>query len=155
MSQDASLPDIEIVDPRIRQLYDYWLSKRGDRLYPARAAIDPLDFRYVLGDITLVEVGADRRTFTYRLYGSNLSARDGYDITGKTLDALPEAEYRERVRRAFTIAVDSGAPRHGIRDLVVDGRRRRFEFLVLPLASNGDDIDMLLSVQRYIERSAS
>jgi hypothetical protein len=155
MSDMPALPEIEIVDPCIRQLYDYWLSKRGERRYPARAEIDPLDFRYALGDVTLVEVGADRRSFTYRLHGSNLSARDGYDLTGKTLEAIPEAEYRERVRRGFTIAVDTGAPRHGIRDIVVDGRRRCFEYLILPLASDGNDIDMLLSVQRYIKRPAS
>jgi hypothetical protein len=143
-----------IVDPQIRRFVEYWRGRRADALYPARAALDPLDFAYVLGDVVLIEVtrgsadGAARWRFRYRLVGSKIVARDGYDLTGKFLDDLPEPEYRERVRATWTGVCETGAPAHHVRELVLDGRLRSYEVVVLPLAGNGSDIDMLISVQR-------
>ena len=143
-----------IVDPEIRRFVDYWEEKRGGAGYPARAALDPLDFKYVLGDVVLIEVrgpdaeDAQRWRFRYRLIGSNVVARDGYDLTGKTLDELPEPEYRECIRTTWTAVCETGRPAHFVRRLTLDRRLRCYEVVVLPLAGNGTDIDMLISVQR-------
>jgi hypothetical protein len=144
----------DIADPQIRRFVEYWQGKRGAARYPARAALDPIEFRYVLGDVVII--AAKRAApgsqfpwaFRYRLIGANVVARDGYDLTNKSLDDLPEPEYRERVRTTWTAVCDSGVPAHHIRDLHLDNRMRRYEAVVLPLASNGNDIDMLISVQR-------
>jgi hypothetical protein len=146
--------DDRILDPQIRRFVQYWRSKRGAAKYPARAALDPLEFRYVLGDVVVIEVrpsppgGSYRWSYRYRLVGANVAARDGYDLTGKTLDDLPEPQYRERVRSTWSEVCDSGQPAHYVRDSILDNRPRRYEVVVLPLASNGEDIDMLISVQR-------
>jgi PAS fold len=66
----------------------------------------------------------------------------------KTLEDLPEPEYRERVRQTWLEVCESGKPAHGIRELVLDQRLRCYEVVVLPLAGNGEDVDMLISVQR-------
>ena len=146
--------DERIADPEIRRFVEYWRRKRNGAKYPARAAIDPLDFRYVLGDVVLIAI--DRPSgergapwqFRYRLIGSNVVARDGYDLTSKTLDELPEPEYRERIRATWTEVCETGRPAHYVRELFLDQRLRRYEVVVMPLASNGHDIDMLISVQR-------
>ncbi len=143
-----------IVDPEIRRFVEYLRGKRGAGRHPARAALDPLDFRYVLGDVVIIEVHhapAGSRwpwNFKYRLIGTNVVARDGYDLTNKTLEDLPEPEYRERVRTTWMEVCETGTPAHHIRDLILDDRSRRYEVVVLPLARNGQDIDMLISVQR-------
>ena len=149
-----------IVDPEIRRFVEYLRSKRGEGTYLARAALDPLDFRYVLGDVVIIEAHrspAGSRwpwAFRYRLIGTNVVARDGYDLTNKSLDDLPEPEYRERVRTTWTEVCETGAPAHHVRDLILDDRARRYEVVVLPLASNGRDIDMLISVQRETKPAA-
>src|SRR5690348_1351198 len=51
--------DIKIIDPEVARFVEYWKAKRGDGRYPTRAALDPLEFRYVLGDVVLIE--AQRR----------------------------------------------------------------------------------------------
>ena len=146
--------DDEIVDPQIRRFVEYWRAKRGAATYPARAALDPLDFRYVLGDVVLIEVHKSAAEearpwdFRYRLIGSNVVARDGYNLTNKTLDELPEPEYRERIRATWTEVCETGTPAHYLRELVLDDRLRCYEVVVMPLAGNGQDIDMLISVQR-------
>ena len=161
MSDADADHDDRIVDPEIQRFVDYWHAKRGDAKYPARAAIDPLDFRYVLGDVVLIEAHKSIPgstwpwQFRYRLIGSNIVARDGYDLTGKTLDELPEPEYRERIRTTWMQVCQTGAPAHCVRKLVLDHRLRSYEVVVLPLANNGQDIDMLISVQRETPWPAS
>ncbi|HLJ18945.1 MAG TPA: PAS domain-containing protein [Stellaceae bacterium] len=154
----ASHRDFEfaIADEKTRRFFQYWREKRGDRKYPARADLDPVDFFYVLGDVVMVDAaraapgGRWPWAFRYRLVGTKIVQRDGYDLTGKPLDDLPEPEYRERVRATWLEACETGLPAHRVRDLLLDRRIRRYEVIVLPLASNGEDIDMLISVQRQL-----
>ena len=94
-------------------------------------------------------------SFRYRLVGANVVERDGYNLANKTLDDLPEPEYREQVRKTWLSVCETGKPAHGIRELVLDQRLRCYEVVVLPLASNGEDIDMLISVQRETRPAAA
>jgi len=152
--------EAQIVDSQIRQFVEYYRDKRGGGTYPSRTALDPLDFRYVLGDVVIIEAHRSAPTepwpwhFRYRLIGANVVERDGYDLTKKTLEDLPEPQYRERVRATWLEVCESGEPAHHIRELVLDHRMRRYEVVVLPLASNGEDIDMLISVQRETRPAA-
>lgn len=153
--------NIGIADQEIRRFVAYWRGKRGDAEFPRRADLDPIDFRYVLGDVVLIQVSRSPEgshwpwEFHYRLVGTNLVERDGYDLTNKSLDELPEPEYRERVRASFIEVCETRAPIHRTRELFLDHRVRRYEAVVLPLASNGHDIDMLITVQREMRRGAA
>jgi hypothetical protein len=148
--------DFAIADERIRRFFQYWLDKRGDRRYPARADLDPVDFPYILGDVAIVDVlrcppgSRWPLAFRHRLVGTKIVLRDGYDLTGKPLDDLPEPEYRERVRATWIEVCETGVPAHRVRELLLDRRMRRYEVVVMPLASNREDIDMLISVQRQL-----
>jgi hypothetical protein len=148
--------EFTIADERIRRFFQYWLNKRGDRKYPARTDLDPVDFPYVLGDVVIVEATRSPPgnrwpwTFRYRLVGTKIVQRDGYDLTGRSLEELPEPEYRDRVRATWMEACETGLPVHRVRELLLDRRMRRYEVVVLPLASNGEDIDMLISAQRQL-----
>lgn len=110
----------------------------------------------MLGDVALVDArrpspGAPARwNFRFRLVGTNLVMRDGYDLTGKSLDELPEPEYREQLRETWTLVCETGEPAHRKRDFHLDNRVRRYETVVLPLAGDGENIDMLVFVQRYL-----
>lgn len=152
-------PDSRIVDPAIRRFVEYWRGKRGAARFPARAALDPVEFHYVLGDVVLIEAGRAVPesefpwNFRYRLVGSNIAARDGYDLTRKMLDDLPEPEYRERIRTTWMEVCETGTPAHYVREILLDHRWRCYEVVVLPLAKNGQDIDMLISVQRETRRA--
>src|SRR5215207_542577 len=84
--------------PKIRRMHEYWLAKRADRLMPSRADIDPLELRDCLGSLCIVDVTADTPPrFRFRLDGSNLALSTGFDMTGKFLEEMPDAEYRRFV----------------------------------------------------------
>lgn len=155
----AAAADDRIIDPEIRRFVEYWHERRGAARYPARADLDPPDFRYVMGDVVLIEVqrapsgSTSPWRYRYRLIGSNIVERDGYNLTNKTLEDMPEPEYRERVRMSWDEVCETGEPIHFIRQLVLDARLRSYEVVVMPLASNHRDIDMLISVQRDLQKA--
>jgi hypothetical protein len=134
-----------IVHPSLQRLYDYWLEKRGDRLMPSRAEIDPLDMRFVIGNLIMIDViEGQPPQFRIRLHGTHLSERVRFDLTGKMLDEMPQAEFRELTRQSFTKVVTTKQPLHARRDRVLDNRRRSYETIILPLSSDGERVDRIL-----------
>jgi hypothetical protein len=56
---------------------------------PSRADIDPLDLRFAIGNLILVDaIEAEPLRFRVRLHGTNLSERMDFDLTGKMLDEM-------------------------------------------------------------------
>jgi hypothetical protein len=65
-------------DPQVRAAYEYWQHARGDKLMPGRKDIDPLDLKFCLGWLSLVDVLYEpARRFKYRLDGSKLTQLTG------------------------------------------------------------------------------
>ncbi len=72
--------------PSNRELFDYWNERRGERLAPERAEIEPSAIRHVLGDTFVLEVnGAGNHLF--RIAGTRLCALFGREL--KTESFLP------------------------------------------------------------------
>lgn len=137
------MPDIK--HPRLRQLYEYWDGKRGMRSMPARAELDPIEFRFVIGDVILVDVIAgDPPKFFIRLHGTNLSERTNFDLTGKMLDEMPAPEFRDLSTRTFRRVVKSKEPLHAVAERLLDGRMQRYEVIILPLSSDGETVERLI-----------
>src|ERR1700723_604802 len=79
-----------------KQLYDYWLSKHVDGRPPGRHGLDPPgDGPPLIPNIILIDVEAE--TLRYRLVGSAIWNRYGFDLTGTTIDSRnpAEAEWRD------------------------------------------------------------
>jgi len=140
-----------ITDDALRRLYQYWNEKRGSRRFPARRDIDPLDFAYVLGWVTLVDVTYNPTRFRFRLYGSELAHRTGLDLTGTYADQHPNREFGAMLQRSWREVVDRGEPVCVRYDLVVDNRQQPWEALRMPMSSDGKTIDMLLAASRPLE----
>jgi hypothetical protein len=99
-----------IHDSRLCRLYYYWRARKGDRRFPARSDIDPLDFGYVLGNVILFDVMRNPLRFRVRVHGTEMVRRAGYDLTGKFLDDLPITDYRRYVRERCEGLVHDGEP---------------------------------------------
>lgn len=140
----------EIGHPKLRRLYDYWNAKRDARDMPSRGDIDPLEMRFAIGNVLLADViEGEPPQFRIRLHGTNLVQHVGYELSGKMLDEMPQAEFRELTRQSFTKVATTKRPLHAQRNLILDDRSRRYETLILPLSSNGERVDMILCGQFY------
>lgn len=142
---------IDVSHPDLLRFYAYWLERRGDRAMPARADIDPLDFGWMLGRVSVVDVLPEPPRFRYRLVATRLTEHLGYEVTGRPLSDIPEPDMRNYLIEQYSRVADSGVPHTDSGDLLLDGRRWRSEAVYLPLSSDGTTVDMLL-VGRITDR---
>jgi hypothetical protein len=138
-----------IAQPRLQQLYAYWLGLGRDGAYPSRRDVDPTGFRFLLGHVFLVAIEPGPR-FRYRLFGVNLARRAGYDLTGKLVDDIPAEDMRGFLRGHYEAMAAKPMP------MLVRGERqlkdsRRFEMLLLPLSDSGAGADMILGALLYAD----
>jgi hypothetical protein len=83
VKEDPSPADFH--DERLARLLAYWVSRCSPSELPPVAAIDPLELKFLLGWLMImepVEGGADYR---YRLYGSYVADAFGRDLTGQRI----------------------------------------------------------------------
>ena len=143
MTQSAA-PTLELDDSRLQRLFAYWLEKRGDRLFPAKAEIDPVEFPYILGYVTLVDVEPSPRRYRFRLDGSILVALSGTDYTGRYLHELPGEEYITFIKETYDRVVDSGKPYRYRKNGLFDQQHFSEETIILPLGDDPPRVDMLV-----------
>lgn len=75
-------------------LFRYWEKKRGARNMPARRDIDPIEMdRRILPHLMLCELSDHGNVIRFRLVGTLLARRWGFDPTGQRLSDLPAADY--------------------------------------------------------------
>jgi hypothetical protein len=139
-------------DPRIRRLYDYWQAARPPSGgLPGRQHIDPTAIPELLAWMWMVDVEHHPLRFRYRLIGTEQVRAMAGDFTGRYLDEVHPrfltgftyADYVAVAERA-EIGYHRGEPIfHLDKDYIA------IERLLLPLAKNGRDVDMLLAITLY------
>jgi len=123
----------DLYDPRLKRLHEYWRGRCADAVMPARGAVDPLDFRFILGYVTLVEVEVSPRRYRFRLDGSILAMLSGMDYTGKYLDKLGLPDYIDFVAASYDRVVDLRRPYAYRKQGAFDTKSFDEETLILPL----------------------
>lgn len=157
MAEIDGLPLAEALDARGRGLFDYWIAKRGDRRMPARADIEPGDIPGHLPDIGLVDVLSEAPHLRYRLLGTRQVAVRGFDPTGRPIVeghlGQGVAGMRDLVLSNYRRVIANGRPlfrdtsilgQESQRDMLWGGRYVARYTLFLPLAADGENVDMVL-----------
>jgi hypothetical protein len=139
--------------PELHRLYDYWAARRNGGRLPSRADIDPIELPFVLGDLLLVDVLREPLRFRYRLIGSNIVHPPDMDMNRRFVDEHPDVEFRKQALSVYTQVAMTARPLSIRHDAIMDKRVRRHHTLLLPLASDGGTVDMILVVMRYQRRA--
>jgi hypothetical protein len=134
-----------------REIYRYWLDQRQNRRFPARSDIDPLAMRGALGNISLIEVQHAPLRFRLRLVGSYQAARLGFDPTGMWLDEMPAPEYRNLLIGRLQAILERPEPLLVRNRQLMDERWYDYETIWLPMANDGDRIDMVMACQIFAD----
>lgn len=144
------LPDDS--DSKVRQLYDYWRSIRPDgRRLPGRQHFDPIDIPHLLSALWLLDVFHDPLRFRYRLISAAHVAVTGTDRTGRWYDEAHPQYKSSPLYAKLAAAATQGAPtfRRGRPTVHIDKDYMSLETLLLPLARDGETVDMLLGITIY------
>jgi hypothetical protein len=135
------------LSPNLARAYRDWLALRHATTFPKRADFDPLQFGYVLGRLSLLQVHRNPLRFQYRIHGTESARWLGFDLTGKFFDEGRDPEWAELGSRHLAQVANTGLPsleRHF--DQFVDHRVLNIEALVMPLSSDGVSVDYLISI---------
>jgi hypothetical protein len=131
--------------PDLLRLLEYWQRKRGERAFPGRADLDPLDLAFMLERITLTEVHENPRRYRLRLVGSWWMRLVGFESTGMWLDDWPLANQRKLTSDTYDTLVTARRPLCMARDAWVDEKQLKYEILLLPLSEDDARISMFMT----------
>lgn len=135
--------------PDLAAILRYWDEKRGARFAPPRSAIDPTDFIEALPRVKLVDVlrGVDGKLdFRFRLAGTAIGNILGTELTRlRPLDLQPP-QFGTMVHEHYVQCVTERRPM--LHKVEIDSVRRIHNYarLLMPLSSDGAEIDMLMTV---------
>ncbi len=148
------LLDIDQFHPKIRELYDYWLRLHPPGGLPGRQHFDPHEVPRLLAGLRLVEVQPEPFRLRYRLIGSRIDRVIGHSFTGRWVDEVHAGDpnYPELLEdyRA-TIARREPTWRRGPPRVRHDDKCATLEVLRLPLATDGQTVDMVLSLTLFFD----
>lgn len=136
-----------------KKLYAYWreVIPPGAAL-PGRQHMDPLHIPGLLPHLWLIDVAPDPRDDRYRLIGTAVTGGVGNDYTGKTLrEAHPLSSDDPAAFRFMAEVAQSKQPRWFRGKPRLDHYKdvAELENLILPLASDGQVVDVLLGMTKF------
>jgi hypothetical protein len=121
----------------IRELFDYWNTRRGTRPAPERGEIEPGAIRRVLADTFMLSFDP-RSGHPFRIAGTRVCAAFGRELKGVAFTVLWAGASRDPVRDVLaTVATESVGVVAGASGRSCEGGALELEFLVLPLAHRG------------------
>lgn len=148
-------PSLGINDARLRRLYSDWEAWRRGRDFPSRADFTPHDLKYLIGNLSLLDVVYAPLRFRYRIHATRLAQRIGIELTGKWVDQIPNPSHAASARSHFTEVIERRMPivYRRVHAFVTDNLPHNCEVLALPLARDGCTIDMLISAFIWNDRA--
>jgi len=140
-------PSLGIRDARLTRLLADWEARRRGRAFPSRADFTPHDLKYLIGNLSLLDVVYAPLRFRYRIHATRLAQRVGVELTGKWTDEIPNPVHAAGARSHFTEVIERRTPivYRRVHEFVTDNLPHDCEILALPLASDGRTINMLMS----------
>lgn len=139
-----------IADRRLRELYDFWLARRGDRPAMLRDDLDPTRIPALLKNLVLADVADGGRSIRYRLVGTEVVAAHGLDYTGLTVEELTSGSTLAYTRELYGVVVGRSIPVYSEGRFRWEDREYRLtRRLHLPLSRSGDAVDMVLLGQVF------
>ena len=143
----------EATDAEFRELLAYWQSKVVPGHLPGRQHIDPTELpRRHLSHLLLLDVvGAalprQRRRYRFRVAGTGFSSIAGRDVTGLHYDEIGGPARSVAVARALDLIVERKAPVFLSGRLTLSAQDYLWvKRLGLPLAQDGQNVDMILAI---------
>jgi hypothetical protein len=130
-------------NPKLLDFYALWRAKcRGDAL-PARSDFTVDDLRPFIGRIAILDVIDGGQDFRFRLYGTQIAEEYQGEMTGKSVGAF-RGNFFTAIVPGYRRTVATRQPHYDVPEIDDDRMYYKWERLVVPLASDGKTIDMIM-----------
>jgi len=147
--------------PDLQRLLAYWCRQRGDRAFPRRQDIDPVDLCFMLNRIALTEihdhdprVGADTSEprpvgatpiYRFRVVGTWWRELTGQELTGFWSDRMPSQSVSDITVSFYRTMTTLRRPLFDRRNAWIDERRFDYQIMIMPLSEDGQRISMIMT----------
>src|SRR6185437_5858971 len=141
------------------ELYAYWASLKGGARLPGRRDVEPADLKRLLPSVSLTDVLRDAPRpglvdYRIRLAGTGLYSVYGREITGRRLAEVYSGPAADYWRRELGRVVAERRPAVGVHNLAWRGAAHlSILWLRLPLAADGERVDMILGLDAVVGMS--
>ncbi len=148
--REPAVSPLPVDNAILRELWRYWLARRGTRPMPPRRDIDPVDIPTLLPHLQLVERLPPDGRYRYRLAGSAIVEAYGRELTGKYLDEIVPPHRRAIAEDHYNLVFVERRPLFvrsrytTMRELDITATR-----IILPLAGMADEVAVLLVGQTF------
>jgi hypothetical protein len=152
-TEPIEMPISDDAHPSVRTLYEYWRSISPKGRLPGRQHFDPVDIPALLPNIWLLDVHRDPIRFWRRLVGSRVVEFAGISCAPGWLAERLNDEKRSKVDRDLIGVVNSKCPnwRRGRSLIMYQKEFAELERLYLPLATDGEIVDMILAISIFYD----
>lgn len=131
----------------LTQLLDLWRTVEPDAGLPGRQHLGPERLVGILDKIFLIDVLDGGERFRYRLIGTRIADWSGGDATGRYLDDPDCGENRWQFIDLVRTVARTRQPVVTIgHRAIFGGSAHLFDRMMLPLARDGETIDMIIGV---------
>ena len=147
------IADFVNLNSRFSEVQDYLGKAAPPGKLAGRQHIDPVELgTSILPFINLVEVirQGEGLRFRFRLVGTRQTFTAGREVTGKFTEEAVLPEYLDRINQNMRAVVQNKTPIYDA--FPMPHPRREFietERVYFPLATDGETVDMILTVHRY------
>jgi hypothetical protein len=128
---------------------------RGEARAPSYKAFDPVALPQLLANLMVTEVvdSDTGRRYRYRLCGTEVETNFGCPMQGKYIDELMEGKYLAYIEQLYGRVVDNVSPVYSQSSYGDVNRGLQTKRLMLPMSTDGDRVDVVLSVQTFFRSS--
>ena len=140
---------------QFRSVVDYWKDLCGPQFAPSWSdfRLDLLDPK-VIPWCNVVDVIGEGKDFRYRFWGTSRHRCQSQDMTGKSVDDLTPHELAAAVRAEYHVVLMRRKPVwFDNRVIIYRQQDLGFQFLRLPLSSDGTTIDHILGISHNRHRT--
>ena len=136
-------------DPKLREIFDYWEGCRALRRWPLRQDIRPEQIAKHLSRISLVEVRRSPLAFVFRLAGNEDEGVYGISAKGRNLNEVKPPRFASMLREHYEMALLQHRPIYHEITLGWGEHQRKLRRLLLPLSSDGTQLNQILSASNW------
>ena len=136
---------------QVKELLEYWLKIHPKDKLPCRADFDPIDVPRILPHIVMTDIERDPVRIRFRLVGTIITTAFNRELTGLYFDeAFENYAEAEGYTQRTELAMDA-VPKHffGKGKLKYDLDFTSIEWVLLPFAENGKDVDLVIAALSY------
>lgn len=151
---EIDMPVPDNAHASVQKLYSYWQSVAPEGKLPGRQHIDPVDLASLLPNIWLLDVHREPLRFWRRLVGTKIEEFSGGNLTGGWVHERKDDTKLSDVLKPLIDVVETKLPnwRRGKPNISGHKDYAELERLYLPLASDGETVDMILAITVFLKK---